>query len=96
MSIWDDRILEWMRENEESGTPKQIHESGNFRISQTQVGRRMKKLAEHGLLKHIGNGAYVLTDEAGAYLNEQYDAETGRYVKNDDSTDASADDTTEA
>lgn len=79
-SVWDDRILEWMRENEGTGTPKEIHDSGLVRVSRTQVGRRMKKLAEHGLLKHVGNGAYVITEEGEAYLEERYDAEEGVYI----------------
>ncbi len=79
-SVWDDRILEWMRENDGSGTPKQISDSGLIRVSRTQIGRRMKKLAEHDLLRHVGNGAYVITDEGKAYLEEEYDAEEGVYV----------------
>lgn len=79
-SVWDDRILEWMREHEGTGTPKEIHDSGLVRVSRTQIGRRMKKLAEHGLLTHVGNGAYVITDEGEAYLEEEYDAEEGVYI----------------
>ncbi|EMA18600.1 hypothetical protein C443_18929 [Haloarcula argentinensis DSM 12282] len=40
----------------------------------------MKKLAEHGLLTHVGNGAYVITEEGEAYLDEEYDAEEGVYL----------------
>jgi Mn-dependent DtxR family transcriptional regulator len=69
-----------MRENDGSGTPKEIKESGLVRISQTHIARRCKKLAEHGLLKHIGHGAYVISDEGEAYLDEEYDAEEGRYI----------------
>jgi predicted transcriptional regulator len=69
-----------MRENEGTGTPKEIHDSGLVRVSRTQIGRRMKKLTEHGLLTHVGNGAYVLTDEGEAYLDEKYDAEEGVYL----------------
>jgi repressor of nif and glnA expression len=74
-----------MRENEGSGTPKEIHDSGLVRISRTQVGRRMKKLAGHGLLNHVGNGAYVITDEGEAYLDEEYDAEEGVYINQENS-----------
>lgn len=84
-SVWDDRILEWMREHEGTGTPKEIHDSGLVRVSRTQIGRRMKKLAEHGLLIHVGNGAYVITDEGEAYLDEEYDAEEGVYIENGNS-----------
>lgn len=82
-SVWDDRILEWMRENEGSGTPKKLKESGLIRVSQTHIARRCKKLAEHGLLQEIGNGAYVITKEGKAYLDEEYDAERGVYMNRD-------------
>ncbi|WP_396275498.1 ArsR family transcriptional regulator [Haloarcula sp. S1AR25-4] len=89
-SVWDDRILEWMRENEGTGTPKEIHDSGFVRVSRTQVGRRMKKLAEHGLLTHVGNGAYVITDEGEAYLDEEYDAEEGVYTNGNGPTESAS------
>ena len=79
-SVWDDRILEWMAENEGSGTPKKLKESGLIRVSQTHIARRCKELAENGLLRHVGNGAYVITDEGEAYLDEEYDAEEGIYI----------------
>lgn len=80
MSVWDDRILEWMRENEGSGTPKDLNESGLIRVSQTHIARRCKKLSEHGLLQHVGHGAYVITDEGIGYLDEEYDAEEMVYL----------------
>lgn len=43
----------------------------------------MKKLADHGLLTHVGNGAYVITEEGEAYLDEEYDAEEGVYIDDD-------------
>ncbi|WP_459193645.1 ArsR family transcriptional regulator [Halosimplex sp. J119] len=85
MSVWDDRILEWMRENEGSGTPKQLNDSGLIRVSQTHIARRCKKLADNGLLRHVGNGAYVITEKGEAYLNEEYDAEQGKYINNGNS-----------
>jgi len=88
-SVWDDRILEWIDENEGTGTPKEIHDSGLVRVSRTQIGRRMKKLAEHRLLKHVGNGAYVITDEGEAYLNEEYDAEQGVYIERENGSNGS-------
>jgi Mn-dependent DtxR family transcriptional regulator len=69
-----------MAENEGSGTPKRLKESGLIRVSQTHIARRCKELAENGLLRHVGNGAYVITDEGEAYLNEEYDAEEGVYI----------------
>jgi len=69
-----------MLENEGSGTPKRLKESGLIRVSQTHIARRCKELAENGLLRHVGNGAYVITDEGEAYLAEEYDAEEGVYI----------------
>ena len=80
MSVWDDRILEWIRENEGSGTPKKLKESGLIRVSQTHIARRCKKLSENGLLKHVGHGAYVITEEGEGYLDENYDAEEGVFI----------------
>lgn len=85
-SVWDDRILEWVRENDEAGTPKQLKESGLIRISQSHIARRCSTLAEHGLLRKIGNGAYVITDEGKAYLDEEYDAEEGVFLDNGDAS----------
>jgi len=82
-SVWDDRILEWIRENEGSGTPKELKESGLIRVSQTHIARRCKKLAEHGLLQHVGHGAYVITEMGEAYLDEEYDAEEEVYLNNE-------------
>ena len=89
MSVWDDRILEWMRENEGSGTPKQLHDSGLIRVSQAHISRRCKKLAENGLLQHVGNGAYVITEEGEAYLDEDYDAEEGVLITDNRAEDSS-------
>jgi hypothetical protein len=49
----------------------------------------MKKLAENGLLTHVGNGAYVITDEGKAYLDEEYDAEEGVYINGSGPTEPS-------
>jgi len=89
-SVWDDRILEWMRENEDAGTPKKLKESGLIRVSQPHISRRCRKLAENGLLREIGNGAYVITDEGEAYLDEEYDAEEGVYINGNGPADSSS------
>jgi predicted transcriptional regulator len=83
-SVWDDRILEWLHANDGAGTPKQIHDSGLIRASKSTVVRRCQKLAEHGLLNHIGNGAYIITDEGEAYLKGEYDVEEGVYLQDMD------------
>lgn len=73
MSIWDDRILEYVKENEGAAVGE-ISDSDLIRVSNAQVSRRCKRLAEHGLLRHIGNGVYVITDLGEDYLNEELDA----------------------
>ena len=85
-SVWDDRILEWIRENDGSGTAAQMKKSEIIRCSRSTISRRLKKLSEHGLLQEIGNGAYILTDEGEAYLDEQYDAEEGVYINNENNS----------
>ena len=84
-SVWDDRILEWIRENDGSGTAAEMKESDLIRVHRTQISRRLKKLAEHDLVTHVGNGAYVITEEGDAYLDEEYDAERGVYMNRDQS-----------
>ncbi|SER17698.1 helix-turn-helix domain-containing protein [Natrinema salaciae] len=72
MTIWDDRILEYIRK-EDSGSPKQLAESGYVRVSKSHVSRRLRTLAEHGLLTHLGNGVYVITERGEAYLDGELD-----------------------
>ena len=79
MTIWDDRILEHIRADE-SGSVGDLTDKENIRVTNTHVSRRCKKLAEHGLLKPLGNGVYVITEEGEAYLDEEYDAESGAYL----------------
>jgi repressor of nif and glnA expression len=68
MTIWDDRILEIAR-GEESVSPKELEETGYFDVSRTQISRRLRKLNEHGLVQHLGNGVYVITDRGEQYLD---------------------------
>ena len=72
MTIWDDRILEYISENE-AGSPTELAESGYVRVSNAHISRRLKKLSEHGLLKALGNGVYVITDRGEAYLDGELD-----------------------
>jgi hypothetical protein len=82
-SVWDDRILEWMLENEGSGTASEMKDVDEIQISRSQISRRLKKLAEHGLVREIGNGAYVITDEGEGYLDEEYDAANEVWLNQD-------------
>lgn len=74
MTIWDDRILEYLQEND-GATVGEITKSDSIRVSNPHVSNRCKKLAEHGLVHAIGNGAYVITEQGEAYLEGEYDAE---------------------
>jgi len=74
MTIWDDRILEYLRENEGAAVGE-ITKSDSIRVTNTHVSRRCRKLAEHGMLRALGNGAYIITEIGEAYLDEEYDAE---------------------
>jgi len=69
----DDRILEYLSENE-TGTPKRMADSGYVRFSRSYITQRCKKLVDYGLLRHFGNGVYVITEEGKQYLEGELDA----------------------
>jgi predicted transcriptional regulator of viral defense system len=81
MTIWDDRILEILRDDDDGiGKVSNLKDSDSIHVSRVQIGRRCKKLAEHGLLRQIGDGVYLITEEGKAYLEGKYDAEKERYI----------------
>ncbi|MFA9501539.1 PhiH1 repressor [Natrinema sp. H-ect1] len=86
MTIWDDRILEIVRD-EDAGRVGDLTDRDGIRISQSSVSRRCKKLAEHGLLTPLGNGVYTITERGEAYLDEEYDAENETYLNGGSSRD---------
>lgn len=67
MTIWDDRILEYVAEHD-GASVGELEASGYVRVSNAHVSRRCAKLADHGLLRPLGNGVYVITDRGEAYL----------------------------
>ncbi|WP_256288329.1 winged helix-turn-helix domain-containing protein [Halobellus inordinatus] len=73
MTLWDDRILEIIND-EGSGTATELADHRYIRVSRSQISRRLKKLAEHGLLQPLGNGVYVITDTGEDYLEGELDA----------------------
>lgn len=80
-SVWDDRILEIAEEDpDRMVSVGDLKNNDYIRIGQSQISRRCKKLADKGLLRKVGHGVYLLTDEGGAYLREEYDAEAGVYI----------------
>ncbi|MDB2239108.1 MarR family transcriptional regulator [Halorubrum ezzemoulense] len=87
MSAADDRILEYLSENE-SGSPTKMKREGPIRYSRVQVHRRCKILAEKGLINHLGNGIYMITGEGEAYLEGRLDTEDWQYIdeENDEDT----------
>ncbi|GGL25722.1 hypothetical protein GCM10009037_06690 [Halarchaeum grantii] len=88
MSLADDRILEYIRENG-SGSPEKMRKEGPIHYSRPHIHTRCKTLTEKGLLNHLGNGVYVLTDDGEAYLEGRLDTQNWKYI-NDGSESASA------
>jgi repressor of nif and glnA expression len=70
MSIVDERVLEFLRE-EGPRQPKQIAERLRERgmdYNDKYIGRRCLALAEHGLLNNLGNGIYAISESGERYL----------------------------
>lgn len=82
MSLWDGRILEIATQDDDGVV--NVGEIGNhdhIHVSKSQVSVRCSKLAEHGLLRNVGHGVYMITEEGRAYLNGEYDADAEAYVQ---------------
>lgn len=79
MVLADDRILEYIRSNE-SGSPKEMADSGYVRFSREYINQRCKKLVEEDFLDHLGNGVYIITEVGEQYLDGDLDAETGEKI----------------
>ncbi len=85
MTIWDDRILEYLQEHN-GGTVGELSNDDRIRVSNAHVSRRCKRLAENELARPIGNGAYVITERGRAYLDGEYDAESHSCISCSNST----------
>jgi len=72
MTLADDRILEFIREKG-SGSPKQMKEEGKIRYTPQYIGERCHELAQRGLLQHLGNAIFVITETGEAYLDGELD-----------------------
>jgi predicted transcriptional regulator len=72
MVLADDRILEYIREKDAAGSTE-MAESDYVRYSQSYISRRSKELVEHGLLREVGNGAYLITERGKRYLDGEID-----------------------
>jgi len=73
-SIWDDRILECVREHD-GGSVGEMEDATYIRVSNAHISRRCKRLAEHDLLRALENGVYVITERGMKYLDGELDAE---------------------
>lgn len=82
MNIWADRILEILS-IEGSHTVGDLTQHEAIDTSNSTVSRTCSRLADHSLVREIGNGAYEITDEGEAYLNGEYDARSGAYITED-------------
>jgi hypothetical protein len=82
MTLVDDRILEYLRENE-TGSPTEMKEEGPINYSSPYIGRRAKRLAEEGLTRHLGNAVYTITGDGEAYLDGRLDTQEWRYIDDD-------------
>jgi len=72
MSIWDDRILEYINAKGH-GSPSQLAESGYVRVSPQHISRRLQRLAEHDLVEYLDNGVCVINDRGKQYLAGELD-----------------------
>ena len=79
MTAADDRILEYLSENE-TGSPAKMKREGPIRYSRQQINRRCKRLAEEDLIRHLGNGVYMITEDGQAYLEGRLDTEEWEYI----------------
>lgn len=79
MSKWDDRLLEFIKENG-SGAPTEISNADYMPISKQYISKRLKILSENNLLESLGNGVYQISKEGLMYLYGDYDAESGEIL----------------
>ncbi|WP_363466293.1 winged helix-turn-helix domain-containing protein [Halogeometricum borinquense] len=80
MVIWDDRILEILRE-QGTATPSDIANRTHIHVSRPHVSNRLATLAEHKLVEALGNGVYCLTEIGRLYIEGQFDAQAGEKIE---------------
>jgi hypothetical protein len=69
----DDRILEYLHE-EGTSTPTKIAQDDRVRFSRTYINTRCRLLADHTLVRALGNGVYQITYRGQQYLDGDLDA----------------------
>jgi Mn-dependent DtxR family transcriptional regulator len=87
MTIWDDRILELLRA-EGPNSPTPIAEHDYIHVNKSTISRRLRKLADHGLVEPYPNGVYGITAKGEQYLDGELDAselESDEETENGDS-----------
>ena len=87
MTLVDDRILEYINENE-FGSATKMKEDAKIRYTSTHIAERCRELVKHGLLRPAGNGVYVITDVGKRYLEGELD--TGEFDEGNGERRASA------
>jgi len=92
MTLLDDRILEYLSENE-AASPTEMKKGGPLHFSRAYIGRRCRKLAEEGLIREISDAVYTITDDGEAYLNGVLD--TQNWVRLDENGSSLSTDSTE-
>ena len=85
MALVDDRILEYLHENE-AASPTEMMKGGPIKFSRAYIGRRCKKLKEEGLIREISDATYVITEDGESYLKGHLDTEDWHYI--DEEADA--------
>jgi len=55
-------------------TPKEMADSDRVRFSRQHINARCKTLVTYGLLVHLGNGVYDITQKGKQYLAGELDA----------------------
>jgi len=75
MTAADDRILEYLSEENPAG-PSKIHQDGRIRFSRPYINQRCQELAKRGFLLNLGNGVYQITERGEAYLEGEFDAQS--------------------
>ena len=79
MTLVDDRILEYIYENE-AASPTEMMQGGPLKFSRAYIGRRCNKLKGEGLIREISDATYVLTDDGNEYLKGHLDTEDWQYI----------------
>lgn len=92
MNLIDDRILEYLNENE-AASPVEMKKGGPIKYDRAYIGRRCKKLRDEGLIREISDATYMITDDGIAYLEGRLDTGEWRYI-DEEADDVSIDSST--